>query len=35
MGRLEEVAAACKYLVSEDAGFTTGQTLALNGGMYV
>lgn len=35
MGRLEEVAAVCKHLCSEDAGFTTGQTLALNGGMYV
>lgn len=35
MGRLGEVAAACMYLCSEEAAFTTGQTLALNGGMYV
>jgi 3-oxoacyl-[acyl-carrier protein] reductase len=35
MGRLEEVTAACRYLASDDAGFVTGQTLNVNGGMYL
>lgn len=35
MGRTEEVTAAVEYLVSDDAGFVTGQTLNLNGGLYL
>lgn len=35
MGRLEEVTAACSYLASDDAGFVTGQTLNVNGGLYL
>ncbi|MPZ61682.1 MAG: SDR family oxidoreductase [Propionibacteriales bacterium] len=35
MGRMSEVTAACRYLASEDAGFVTGQTLNVNGGMYL
>ena len=34
-GRAQEVAAACTYLVSEEAGYVTGQVLRVNGGMYV
>jgi 2-hydroxycyclohexanecarboxyl-CoA dehydrogenase len=34
-GRPEEIAAACAYLVSEDAGYVTGQTLSVNGGRYL
>ncbi len=33
MGRPEEIAAAVAYLASEEAGFTTGQVLAVDGGM--
>lgn len=35
MGAPEEVAAACLYLVSDSASFVTGQTLHINGGMYM
>jgi len=35
LGRPEEIAAACAYLVSDDAGYVTGQVLAVNGGAYV
>lgn len=35
MGRLDEVTAAVAYLVSDDAGFVTGQTLNVNGGLYM
>ncbi len=31
-GRPEEIAAACLFLVSDDGGFITGQTLHVNGG---
>lgn len=34
-GQVEEVAAACAYLVSEDAAYVTGQGLSLNGGRYL
>jgi 2-hydroxycyclohexanecarboxyl-CoA dehydrogenase len=34
-GRPEEIAGACAYLVSEDAAYVTGQTLSVNGGMYL
>ena len=32
MGRPEDIAAACAFLVSEEAGYITGQTLGVNGG---
>ncbi len=33
MGRPEDIAAAAVYLASEEAGYVTGQTLHVNGGM--
>jgi 3-oxoacyl-[acyl-carrier protein] reductase len=35
VGRPEEVATAVLYLASDEAGYVTGQTLRVNGGMYV
>ena len=35
MGKPEDIAAAVKFLASEDAGYITGQVLAINGGMYM
>src|ERR687886_772975 len=32
-GTVEEIAATCLFLVSDDAGFITGQTLHVNGGV--
>src|SRR5690348_11191407 len=32
MGRPEELAAACSFLISEEAGYITGQILGVNGG---
>ncbi len=34
-GSIEEIAAGVLYLASKEAGYTTGTTLHLNGGMYV
>jgi 3-oxoacyl-[acyl-carrier protein] reductase len=34
-GRPEEVAAAVRFLCSEDAGYITGHVLDVNGGMYM
>ncbi len=34
-GRVEEIAAACSYLCSEDGGFVTGQILHVNGGEFM
>jgi 2-hydroxycyclohexanecarboxyl-CoA dehydrogenase len=34
-GRAEDIAAACAFLASEDAGYITGHTLSVNGGRYV
>ena len=34
MGSVDEVAAAVAYLVSDEAGYVTGQTLQVNGGLY-
>ncbi len=33
MGASEDIAAAVLYLASEEAGYVTGQTLHVNGGM--
>jgi 3-oxoacyl-[acyl-carrier protein] reductase len=35
LGEPEEIAAAVAYLASEDAGYVTGETLNVNGGMYM
>ena len=35
LGAPADVAAAVAYLVSEDAGYVTGHTLHVNGGMYM
>ena len=35
LGTVEDVAAAVRFLASEEAGFITGHVLAVNGGMYM
>ena len=35
VGRPEDIAAACAFLVSDDAGYITGQVIGVNGGMYM
>jgi 3-oxoacyl-[acyl-carrier protein] reductase len=35
LGRGEDVAAAVLYLVGEQAGYVTGATIPVNGGMYM
>lgn len=35
MSKPEELAAACAFLVSDDAGFMTGQTVNVNGGRFL
>ncbi len=35
VGAAADVAAACIYLASEEAGYVTGQVLRVNGGMYI
>jgi NAD(P)-dependent dehydrogenase (short-subunit alcohol dehydrogenase family) len=32
VGRPEDIAAACAFFVSEEAGYITGQILGVNGG---
>ncbi|MCY4425644.1 MAG: SDR family NAD(P)-dependent oxidoreductase [Halieaceae bacterium] len=34
-GRPDDIAAACAYLVSDDAGYVTGQTIGVNGGRVI
>ena len=33
-GRPEDIAAACAFLASEEAGYITGHTLSVNGGRH-
>ena len=33
-GRPEDIAAACAFLASEEAGYVTGHTLSVNGGRH-
>jgi len=35
LGRPEDIAAACAYLVSDGGAFVTGQVLCPNGGVYM
>jgi 3-oxoacyl-[acyl-carrier protein] reductase len=35
LGEPEEIAAAVAYLASQDAGYVTGETINVNGGMYM
>ncbi|SMB26531.1 3-oxoacyl-[acyl-carrier-protein] reductase FabG (fragment) [Sterolibacterium denitrificans] len=35
LGLPEDIAGACAYLVSEEAGYVTGQVLCPNGGFYM
>jgi 2-hydroxycyclohexanecarboxyl-CoA dehydrogenase len=32
VGRPDDIAAACAFLISDDAGYITGQILGVNGG---
>jgi 2-hydroxycyclohexanecarboxyl-CoA dehydrogenase len=32
IGKLEDIAATCAFLVSEEAGYITGQIVGVNGG---
>jgi 2-hydroxycyclohexanecarboxyl-CoA dehydrogenase len=34
-GTPEDIAGACSYLCSENAGYVTGQVIGVNGGMYI
>ena len=34
-GTPEDIAAACAFLCSEDAGYITGQQINVNGGWYL
>ena len=34
-GHVDEIAATCLFLVSEDGGFITGQTIHVNGGAHI
>jgi 3-oxoacyl-[acyl-carrier protein] reductase len=35
IGQPEDVAVAVAYLTAEESGYVTGQTLHVNGGMYM
>jgi acetoacetyl-CoA reductase len=35
MGEVEEIARAVLFLIADEAGFITGETLSINGGQYM
>jgi 2-hydroxycyclohexanecarboxyl-CoA dehydrogenase len=35
LGKPDDIANACAWLVSEDSGYVTGQTIGVNGGRVV
>ena len=35
LGKAEEIAAMVSFLASEEAGFTTGAVMTVNGGQYI
>ncbi len=35
VGKPQDIAAACAFLASEEAGYMTGQTISMNGGRYM
>lgn len=35
LGKVEDIAAACAFLASEEASYFTGQTMSVNGGRYM
>lgn len=35
LGRVDDIAAACAFLASEEASYFTGQTMSVNGGRYM
>ncbi len=35
LGQVDDIAAAAVFLASQGAGYITGQTLHVNGGMYL
>ena len=35
LGAVEDIAKACKFLASDDSAYITGQTMHINGGMYM
>ena len=35
VGKPEDIAAACAFLASDEAGYMTGQTISMNGGRYM
>ena len=34
-GEPEDIAGACAWLVSDETGYVTGQTIGVNGGRYI
>lgn len=34
-GKVGDIAKVCAFLASDEAGYITGQTIAVNGGLYM